>query len=426
MVESNTLEQQGSKEAAILESGVLWNAEERQGPSLEELQVQLEETAASLETGLAQNDLTEFYAHLRSTDLPFVAPHSAQVCCTILHRLGGCSPAVALAVENHLHVVASLITFPLEDAAQEARRRSLLRMVNEKRLFVANTSSRVHGATLATQGVKVRREGEGFRVNGAASYVSLATQSDIMLFSAMIEGEGPALFVFSLRDTPGLDIGPFLFPRAMLDSDTRRFTFQEVYLPPESLLLSGVLEQMIRLNRFQLIWHQLLIAALYLGAAARALDEARLFLRSVSGQDGLLSELDGMVVDLGRLVIRYRSAWTQVRHTADQLGKFTQNPLESPVSMGELLDLACVTKHAGTICAEEVVTAARRIIGGRSFIGPVSLPIERFSLEILFAPLGPEVNAVIERRLGRSALGADPILREQLTNELHRPSQPLR
>jgi alkylation response protein AidB-like acyl-CoA dehydrogenase len=423
MAELNTEEQQGNPPGAILESGAPWNAEERQGPSLAELQAQLDETATALEAGLAENDLTKFYALLRSTDLPFVAPYSPQICCTVLHRLGGFSPAVALAVENHLHVVASLITFPVADEVQEARRQSLLRRIHEKRLFVANTSSRMHGATLTTQGVKVRREGEGFRVNGLASYVSLASQSDIMLFSTLLEGEGPALFVFSLRDTPGLDIGPFLFPRAMLDSDTRRFTFQDVFLPAEALLLSGPLEQMARLTRFQLIWHQLLIAALYLGAAAGALDEARLFLRSVSGQDGPLAGLDGMVIDIGRLVIRYRGAWAQVRHTADQLSRFTQNPQRSPVSMEELFDLAGVTKHAGTICAEEVVTAARRIIGGRSFTGPVSLPIERFSLEILFAPLGPEVNAVIERRIGRLALGESATLGERLTSASHQPPQ---
>jgi alkylation response protein AidB-like acyl-CoA dehydrogenase len=428
MIELSTLERHGSKQGAFVDSGALWSVEERQGPSLPELQLQLDETAAALAAGLAQNDLTEFYALLRSSDLPFVAPGLAHACCTILHRFGGISPAVALAIENHLHVVASLITFPLQDEVQEARRQSLLRLLNEERLLVANTSSRVHGKTLATQGVTVRRDGDGFRVNGSASYVSLATQSDLMLFSAMIEGEGPALFVFSLRDSPGLDIGPFLFPRAMLDSDTRRFTFQEVFLPAEALLMSGVIEQMVRMNRFQLIWHQLLIAALYLGAAASALEEVRLFLRTVHGQDGPLAELDGMVVDTGRLMIRYRSAWALVRHTADQLSKFTQSSHESvsPVSMDDLLDLACVTKHSGTICAEEVVTAARRIIGGRSFIGPVSLPIERFSLEILFAPLGPEVNAVIERRLGRRALGETPILAEQLTSEFHLPPDPLR
>jgi alkylation response protein AidB-like acyl-CoA dehydrogenase len=421
MAELSTLEQHGSTQEAILESGMPWNAEEPPGPSLSELQTQLDAVATALAAGLEQNDLTGFYDLLRSTDLPYAAPGNAHVCCTVLHRLGGLSPAVALAVENHLHVVAALATFPLQDAVQESRRQALLRLVNEQRLLVANTSSRVHGKTLATQGVTVQRDGEGFRVNGSAAYVSLATQSDLMLFSAMIEGEGPALFAFSLRDNPGVDIGQFLFPRAMVDSDTRRFTFENVFLPAEALLMSGVIEQMVKMNRFQLIWHQLLISALYLGAAARALDEVRLFLRSVQGQDGPLAGLDGMVVDVGRLVIRYRSAWALVRHTADQLSKFKQDEAVSPVSIDDLIDLACVAKHSGTICAEEVVTAARRIIGGRSFTGPVSLPLERFSLEILFAPLGPEVNAVIERRMGRLALKENPILTEDFSNECHLP-----
>jgi alkylation response protein AidB-like acyl-CoA dehydrogenase len=394
--------------------GALWGAGEWRNPSMSELQAQLDEAAAAQETGLAQNDLAEFYAFLRSTDLPFSVPGLPHVCCKILHRLGGISPAVALAIENHMYVMSSLVTFPLEDDAEEARRQSLLRLFREQRLLVANTSSQVHAERLSTFGVTVRREAEGFRVNGSSAFVSLSTQSDIMLFQAPIEDEGPGLFIISLRDKAGLEIGPFLFPRTMLDSDTRRIHFHDVLLPPEALLLSGLTEQILRLHRYETIWHQLLTTSLYLGAAARALDEARLFLRSVRGkEDRPLAELDGMVIDVGRLVIRYRAAWSLVMQTANRLGELAKSPLDL-ASVEALVDHACATKHAGTVCAEEVVTAVRRIIGARSFAGVAAQPIERLSLETLFGPLGPEVNAGIERRLGRRALGETPVITERL------------
>jgi|GEM_PF-1729132 len=411
---SNTLTRHPS-EQGIVDGDALWGAGEwRKGTSLSELQNQLDETAKVLETGLAQNDLVEFYAFLRSTDLPFWTPGLPHACCRVLHRLGGISPAVALAIENHLYVVSSLVTFPLEDAAEEARRQSLLRLLREQRLLVANTSSQVHANKLATFGVVVQREEQGFRVNGSSAYVSLSTQSDIMLFQAPIEEEGPGLFIISLRDKPGLEIGPFLFPRTMLDSDTRRIHFHDVFLPAEALLLSGMTEQILRLHRYETIWHQLLTTSLYLGAAARALDEVRLFLRSVRGKDDRpLAELDGMVIDVGRLVIRYRTAWALVMQTADQLEELAKGPLDL-ASVETLVDLVCATKHAGTVCAEEVVTAVRRIIGARSFTGAAAQPIERLSLEVLFGPLGPEVNAGIERRLGRRALDEMPIMAERL------------
>lgn len=380
-----------------------------------ELQAQLDEVAAALEAGLAGNDLAEFYSVLRSTHLPFLAAlhqgdawNLARACCQVLHRLGGISPAVALAVENQLYVTSALATFPIQDPAFEARRQSWLRLMEDRRLLVANSNSRVHSDKLGTLGVTARREGDGFRVTGSAAYMSLATQSDLVVFLTLVEGEGPAIFVARLRDNPAIDIGPFLFPRAMLDSDTRRITFHDLFVSQEELLIGGRTEQMSQFNLFELVWHQLLIPALYLGAAARAIEEARLFLRSVRGHDDRpLAELDGMVVDTGRLVIRYRTAWALVRQTAERLGELARNPLEK-ASLGDLFELASTTKHAGTICAEEVVTAVRRIIGARSFTGGAPQPIERLSQEIPFGPLGPEVNALIERRIGKRILQDTP------------------
>lgn len=384
------------------------------------MQSQLDEAATALEAGLERCDLDGFYTFLRSTDLPFVpmihegdAPRLALLCCRILHRLGGISPAVALAVENHLYVTSAIATFPLQGAF-EARRSSLLRTVRERRLLVANSNSRVHSDKLGSLGVAARREGGRYRVTGSAAYMSLATQGDLLVFLTRIEGEGPAIFVTPLRDNPGIDVGPFLFPRAMLDSDTRRVTFRDVLLSDENLLLAGRTEQMSQISLFQLSWHQLLIPALYLGAAARAIEEARLFLRSVRGHDDRpLAELDGMVVDTGRLVIRYRSAWALVLQAAERLGRLASEPLDT-ASLAALFDLASAAKHAGTICAEEVVTAARRILGARSYTGSTSQPMERLSQETPFGPLGPEVNASIERRLGKLALGEATGLAEPL------------
>ena len=54
------------------------------------------------------------------------------------------------------------------------------------------------------------------------------------------------------------------------------------------------------------------------------------------------------------------------------------------------------------------MTAARRIVGARTYAGGGQL--ERLSQEIVFGPLGPEVSAVIERRLGTRALDDESFL----------------
>jgi alkylation response protein AidB-like acyl-CoA dehydrogenase len=374
---------------------------------------QLDQAAAQLETGLAKQDLMEFYGFLRDSDLPFVAllhqgdpPRLIRACFEILHRLGGISPAVALALENHLYVTCALATFPVQEPRLEQRRRSLMESLRSGRLLVANTNSRLHADKLNTFGIVARREAGGFRVSGAASYMSLATQSDLLVFLTRLEDGGPAIFATRLRDNPGIEIGPFLFPQAMIDSDTRRVQFHDLLVAEEDLILAGKSELMSALIGFELAWHQILYPILYLGAAARAIEEARRFLRSIQTQDGHpLAELDGQVVDTGRMVLRYKAAYALIDQATRALGGLVREPL-SAERLGEVSSLAGATKYVVTTHAEEIVTQARRIVGARSFSG--GHPLERLSLETPFGPLGPEVNAFIERQHGRRALGEKP------------------
>jgi alkylation response protein AidB-like acyl-CoA dehydrogenase len=194
----------------------------------------------------------------------------------------------------------------------------------------------------------------------------------------------------------------------MVDSDTRKITFRELLLPADSLMAAGEGPAVAALFAFEMAWHQLLIPALYLGAAARALDEARLFLRGTRGKDGRpLAELDGMVVDVGRLLVEYRSACATVQAGGRALAAVQSLPRDVGALEGAL-DMAGVAKRVGTACAERLVGESRRIVGARSFLG--GHPLERLSQEVVFGPLGPEVNAVIERRHGRRALGEGSLL----------------
>jgi len=247
----------------------------------------------------------------------------------------------------------------------------------------------------------------GFRITGEAAYTSLARQGDLLVFMTQIPGEGHAVFAISpMQDNPGVEIGGYLFPDAMIDSDTRRIIFHDLFVPEDNLLAAGHGAGASALFGFEMAWHQLLIPVLYLGAAARALEEVRGFLRATVGRDDRpLAELDGMVIDVGRLAIEYESACCVVRAAGDQLAEVRRLPADAP-RLDRALDLASTAKYTGTRCAEHLVEAARRIVGARAFTG--GHPLERLSQEVMFASLGPEVSAVIERRYGRHALGERP------------------
>jgi alkylation response protein AidB-like acyl-CoA dehydrogenase len=386
-------------------------APRRRKPKARELDAQLARAVAALEEGLEKKDLSIFYRALRTTDLPILGPlYSAdpqglhEVCFNILRRLGSISPAVGVAVYNHYAVTCSLSTFPIHNNPTLAeRRRSLLETLIEGNLLVANTTSRVHTDKVGAYGTAAQREDKGFRVNGAAAYMSLATESELIFFFTEIKGEGFAIFKAPLRNNPQIEIGPFLFPSAMVDSDTRRVTFRDAFIPEEDMLVvDGTI------GAFQVSWHQALLSAPFLGAAARALEEARKFLRSVNAPNGQpLAELDGMITDVGRMAIQYRTACSISSQAGRALESISRGTPELPKFV-DAYNLSCAAKQAGTKIAEEIVGEVRRMIGGRSFSG--THPIERLSQEVMFGPIGGEINAVTERRFGRMVLGEEEFL----------------
>ncbi len=370
------------------------------------LNAQVAEAVAALEESIEKKDLSIFYRTLRTTDLPMLGPvHSKdpqglhRTCFNVLRRLGSISPAVGVAVYNHYAVTCSLSTFPIYNNPKlAARREEMVKSLIDGNLLVANTTSRIHTDKVGAFGTIAEREDQGFRVNGVAAYMSLATESDLIFFFTQIKGEGFAIFVAPLRDNPQIEIGPFLFPTAMVDSDTRRVTFRDAFIPENDML---AVDESI--GAFQVAWHQALLAAPFLGAAARALEEARKFLRSVRTPDNKpLAELDGMILDVGRLAIKYRTACAISYEAGQALEWVARNEPNLP-RLIDAYNLSCAAKQAGAQCAEEIVGAVRRIIGGRSFSG--THPLERLSQEVMFAPLGGEIDAVTERRIGGLVLG---------------------
>ncbi|HEY4592862.1 MAG TPA: acyl-CoA dehydrogenase family protein, partial [Thermoanaerobaculia bacterium] len=380
-------------------------------PSAPALDAELARVVTALEEGVARRDLSAFYQAFRATHLPSIVEHYiqdprglARACFKILHRIGSVSPAVGVAIENHYYVLTTLATLPIRDNPElAARRQSLLQRVIQERLLVANTSFRVHEDKVAAFGAQARRDGEGYRVNGAGAFLSLAGEGDLLFFAVPIDGTEPAYFITPLRDNPGIEIGPLVFPQAMVDSDTRRIAMHDHYLTAGDLLLKGKSEATSRLTSLQFAWHQVLVPALFLGAAARAIEEARKFLRAVKAPNGQpLAELDGTLTDVGRLVIRYRAACGITHQAGERLEALARRD-PKPAEIADAVDLACAAKRTAAQAAEEIVAEARRIIGPRVFTG--GHPLERISAEVVFAPLVGEPLAVIDRRYGRLVLG---------------------
>ncbi|HEX9735793.1 MAG TPA: acyl-CoA dehydrogenase family protein [Thermoanaerobaculia bacterium] len=378
---------------------------------------ELDVAAQALEQALEKSDFDIFFDAFRRTSLPWIGiehrhePGTAfRRTAEVVQRLGSISPALALAVENHFYPIAAIATLPTsEDDVLDERRTKLVDSVRRNRWLVANSNSRVHGDRIAQTGTVVKPVGGRYRIAGRAAYMSLATASDLIVFVTFFETGEPAIFFCPSKDNPRLEIGPLLFPDAMQDSDTRRITYHDLELTEDNLLASARDgSDMLGILHFEMIWHQSLLAALSLGTAARAIEEGRLFLRTVKQGDGTpLARLDGMVVDMGRQVLRYRAACGALELAAKAVTDLCAQPL-TPHALLDAFEIACAAKYAASGCAEDIVGVVRRIIGARTFAG--GHPMERLSREVLFAPLGGDVNAYIERRAGERVLGESSFL----------------
>ena len=113
-----------------------------------------------------------------------------------------------------------------------------------------------------------------------------------------------------------------------------------------------------------------------------------------------------MITSLGQLALQYSSARCVVEKVGDALADIEQLPKDASL-VDRAVNLASVAKYTGTSAAEAIVTTARRIVGARAFSGDWAL--ERLSQEVMFASLGPEVTAVIERRYGKLILQAESV-----------------
>jgi alkylation response protein AidB-like acyl-CoA dehydrogenase len=379
------------------------------------LRRQLEVVSTALELGTVSGDLSEYYRQLRNSDLPNIPIIHAQepaevfqLCFAILHRLGGASPGAALALEQHFYMLAAFATLPLPVSGEGhkcdlivERRVALLAKIEAKKMLIGNTGAfNNKTATVGNMGTVARRVDGGFRVSGISSFMSLATEADLLVFAAPIQNGGMAAFVTDLRGESDVEIGDLTFGSLFRDADTRQVCFRDTFMPEQSVIATD--EALSRLYGFQFLWHLPLLTAGYLGAAARSLEELRLFARNSQLRDGTsLSQLDGLRVEAGRLAIGYQAA----RSVAIQAGAAVSaccQPNAGHEAMLNSRNLGAVAKYVGTDCTERTLMAVRRLIGTRAF--GRSHPVERLSLDVMFGPIGPDPNSVIERKYGADLL----------------------
>ena len=195
-------------------------------------------------------------------------------------------------------------------------------------------------------------------------------------------------------------------------SDTRPVDFNDLIIKRRNLL-STTDELTDHVSFYATAWFEALVTAAYLGGACRALDEVRKFALSVHTEDGQpLSELDGVVVETGRLAIALRSGLAMASSFATCTDRYCKGvragaPAEELDQLAnDLMDCGSVIKYSCTKTAVDIVNSARGLVGTRSMT--VDHPIYALNEQICFGPLHPTIPSRMERSVGSEVLTDAP------------------
>jgi alkylation response protein AidB-like acyl-CoA dehydrogenase len=356
-----------------------------------------------LETGT----IDPFFTALRRSDLLHI-PLTCRDLCTahrlcadVLRDIGRHCVGAAYALENHYFVLGAAVTYQSLCPNDDLQR--FLNRVLESRLLVANTRTAVHTDITFSEGARATADGDSYAISGRAAFVSIATFADVLWLQVELDAR-PAVFIASLGDQESISVGELSFPNVMLESDTHSLQFnatklraeQRISVPYEDLWPQGKLATALE------VWHDSLIAAQFLGAAAGALEEVTAFTQQMKTWGGKpFAQLDNVLSELGRLGMSYAAAAAMIDRVSASLDAQPQ-----PLDDGEWLTRAIYAAKAAnwfvTTAAEDIVTRCRRIVGTRAFRGPDRL--ERLSTEAMIGPLVPRGNPVLEVEYGRHVL----------------------
>ncbi|MCA9790266.1 MAG: acyl-CoA/acyl-ACP dehydrogenase [Candidatus Eremiobacteraeota bacterium] len=344
-----------------------------------------------------------YYDGIRDTGIPYLSCGGGRAstvfeqtfeCVYILARA---SLPLTVALAQHLYVISSLALAPFEDGHPllKKRDRIVADFAKHKLLITVSTfGSDIDDGTRA--GVHLEAVDKGFVANGSALFQSQARQADLLAFAAETPDGATAYFLSPLKGQDALKVGEAVFAWPMDHTDTRRLTFDGLRLG--SPILADH-QQTWDLLHYQTAWFQGLVSAAYLGAASRALEEARQILYDIPGPHGGPSaHLDSNVARMGRLVLEHRSAVNLVRRLGQRLG---------PVDMSlvlPLLDFSSAIKYHTTRVCNLIAEGIRNITGTRC-LRPGTM-LERVLFQLPYLGMHPLLPLAIERDFGLQALGS--------------------
>jgi alkylation response protein AidB-like acyl-CoA dehydrogenase len=242
------------------------------------------------------------------------------------------SAAVALGVYVHTALASAAVLHLGDD---EQRQRLLPAAMRGERIGCWAYAEAGAGADVSTVRTRARRDGEGWRLDGAKLYISNAPFADFMVVVASTAPEqglkGLSVFVIE-GDNPGVRVGPPLAKLGMGASEMAEIVFEDCRVEASDLLgaeNTGFLQAMKVLTLGRIA-----SAAFGVGIGWAALEEASRYARERVQFGGPLTNQQFVRFTLADMATRLEAAWQLTLHAARLVD--AGRPFDREASMAKL------------------------------------------------------------------------------------------
>ncbi|HXJ77558.1 MAG TPA: acyl-CoA dehydrogenase family protein [Candidatus Methylomirabilis sp.] len=249
------------------------------------------------------------------------------------------------------------------------------------------------GSDAAAMKSRAVREGDLFVLNGSKAFITNASVSDILVVMAVTDParrqKGISAFILT-RGMPGLHAGVPYKKLGLHASDTAELFFDNVRVPVGSVC--GQLD-MGFVNTMQVLeGGRIAMAAMAVGIAQGALDEALKYMKQRSAFGRTLAEfngLQGMIADMGTEVEAARLLTLRAAALKDG-----GQPARSAASMAKVF---------ASEVAMRVATRSLQIHGGAGYV--TEFPIERMFRDAKLTEIGEGTSEIQRMVIARELLG---------------------
>jgi len=249
------------------------------------------------------------------------------------------------------------------------------------------------GSDAAAMKSRARRDGEHFVLNGTKAFITNAGVSGLAVVMAVTSPErhqkGISAFILE-RGTPGFSAGPPYRKLGLHASNTAELILDNVRVPADSVC--GELD-MGFVNTMQVLeGGRIAMAAMAVGIAQGALDEALRYMQQRSAFGHTLAEfngLQGMIADMGTEVEAARLLTLRAAALKD-----AGCPARAAASMAKLF---------ASEVAVKATTRSLQIHGGAGYI--TEFPIERMFRDAKLTEIGEGTSEIQRMVIARELLG---------------------